>query len=231
MPWRRRTTTWPRRRNSRWRATAARCTGGCSCTGWWMPSWWVAGPAAGTRDRESRCGVHEGGCAFRKTEDFVRLRRQQARVIGLALTHSCRICRGGDRAGRVGRPPGGPLHLLLAALPTQPPGVGRESTTLTARAGWGRVSCPEPTFQAGTQARHPEGSAGGAASGTRCQTPGSVPPSNSVVSDSFLGLFVPRFPHPIHGGENREPQVRSSAWSACSWPSTWPPLSPLHSFR
>lgn len=91
VPWRRRTTTWPRRRNSRWRTTAARCTGGCSCTGWWTPSWWVAGPTAGTRDRESRRGVHEGGYAFRKTEDFVRLRRQQrqwARVVGLALTHS-----------------------------------------------------------------------------------------------------------------------------------------------
>lgn len=77
-----------------------------------------------------------------------------------------------------------------------------------------------PVFQARRQARRPGDSTGSAGSGCPCWPLAPLHPPRSVVSDSFLSLPWPQFPHCFHGCESKEPERWSFAQSTFHQPST-----------
>ena len=85
-------------------------------------------------------------------------------------------------------------------------------------AGEGPVS--RPVFQARRQAWSPGDSTGSAGSGCPFWPLAPLHPPRSVVSDSFLSLPWPQFPHCFHSCENKEPEMWSSAQSTFHQPST-----------
>lgn len=68
-----------------------------------------------------------------------------------------------------------------------------------------------PMFQARRQAWCPGDSTGSAGSSCHCWLLAPLHPPHSVVSNSFLILPGTQFPHCFHGGENKEPEMWSSA--------------------